>query len=58
MANILSKHCKKKKERRNDPDMQGSKGGGGVIGILGGEGRGPRPIFEIYYGNSINFHEI
>lgn len=37
--------------------MQGSRsnnfprGGGGVIGILGGEGRGPRPIFEFYYGN-------
>lgn len=59
-VNILSKHCKRK--RRNDPNMRGSRttfqGGGGVIGILGGEGRGPRPIFEFYYGNSINFPEI
>lgn len=36
--------------------MQGSRttfqgGGGGVIAILGGEGRGPRPISEFYYGN-------
>lgn len=41
-----------------DPEQLSKGGGGGVIGILGGEGRGPRPIFEFYYGNSINFPEI
>lgn len=57
MANILSKHCKKKKKGGMIQTCRDPRGGG-VIGILGGEGRGPRPIFEIYYGNSINFHEI